>query len=84
MSMLAKSLSGHDKGQYYVIVREEKEYVYLADGRNRSVLAPKKKNRKHIQIVKNLPEELRDLITQPLSDTEVKRVLKLWRKSQDA
>ena len=46
---LAFSKAGHDKGKLYLIVREEGERVWLADGRTRGVLAPKEKNRKHIQ-----------------------------------
>ena len=30
---LVRSLAGHDKGTYYIIVREDAHYVYLADGR---------------------------------------------------
>ena len=29
---LALSLAGHDKGHYYVILREEGDFVYVADG----------------------------------------------------
>ena len=46
---LAFSRAGHDKGKLYLIVRQEGERVWLADGRTRSVHDPKKKNRKHIQ-----------------------------------
>ena len=46
---LAFSRAGHDKGKLYLIVRQEGERVWLADGRTRSVQDPKKKNRKHIQ-----------------------------------
>ena len=46
---LAFSKAGHDKGKLYLIIREEGERVWLADGRTRGVLSPKKKNRKHIQ-----------------------------------
>ena len=46
---LAFSKAGHDKGKLYLIIREEGERVWLADGRTRSVQDPKKKNRKHIQ-----------------------------------
>ncbi len=49
---MAVSLAGHDKDKIYLIVGEEKEYVYLADGRIRTCNNPKKKNRKHIQIIK--------------------------------
>ena len=46
---LAFSKAGHDKGKLYLVIREEGERVWLADGRTRGVLAPKKKNGKHIQ-----------------------------------
>ena len=46
---LAFSKAGHDKGRLYLIVRQEGERVWLADGRTRSVQDPKEKNRKHIQ-----------------------------------
>lgn len=46
---LAFSRAGHDKGKLYLIVRQEGERVWLADGRTRSVQDPKEKNRKHIQ-----------------------------------
>lgn len=49
---MAISLAGHDKNQIYLIVKEESEYVYLADGKSRTCKNPKKKNRKHIQIIK--------------------------------
>lgn len=49
---MAISLAGHDKNQTYLIVGEENEYVYLADGKNRTCKNPKKKNKKHIQIIK--------------------------------
>ena len=46
---LAFSKAGHDKGRLYLIIGQEGERVWLADGRTRGVLSPKKKNRKHIQ-----------------------------------
>ncbi|MBD5552074.1 MAG: hypothetical protein HDQ96_13035 [Lachnospiraceae bacterium] len=49
---MAGSLAGHDRDKIYLIVGEEKEYVYLADGKTRTCQNPKKKNKKHIQIIK--------------------------------
>lgn len=51
--MFAFSKSGHDKGRMYLIIGEDDEYVYLADGRIRTVDNPKKKKKKHIQPVKS-------------------------------
>ncbi len=49
---LAYSLLGHDKGKVYLIVQEDKDFVYLADGDVRTIAQPKKKNKKHIQVIK--------------------------------
>lgn len=48
---LATSKAGHDKDRLYMIVGEEGECVYLCDGRPRGVEHPKKKKKKHIQII---------------------------------
>ena len=63
--MFAISKAGHDKGQMYVIIREEGEFAYLVDGRIRTTDHPKKKKKKHLQMVKtdldeNLLEKIRN------------------------
>ena len=78
---LATSKAGHDKDRLYMIVGEEGECVYLCDGRLRGVEHPKKKKKKHIQIIhssaqdtliqlikQNLPEE-RDEIDRQIRNT---------------
>ena len=50
--MLAKAKAGHDKDQLYVIIKVEPEYVYLADSLEEGTRRIKKKNRKHIQVIK--------------------------------
>ena len=75
--MLAISRAGHDKENVYVIIEEDDEYVYLADGRNRTVSRPKKKNRKHIQIIKKVQME------KPQGgyrDLEIKRTIKMYQE----
>ena len=49
--MFAKAKAGHDKNCIYVIISVNDEYVYLADGGKRLVSCPKKKNRRHVQII---------------------------------
>ena len=44
-----RSLAGHDKNQYFIIVSDEGEYVTMANGTTRKVDDPKRKNKKHIQ-----------------------------------
>ncbi|MEZ3487623.1 MAG: KOW domain-containing RNA-binding protein [Lachnospiraceae bacterium] len=49
--MLARSKAGHDAGKIYVIIDVDDTYVYLADGHIRTLDRPKKKKKKHVQII---------------------------------
>ena len=70
--MLAKSKAGHDKEKVYVIYDVDETYVYLVDGRIRLLENPKRKKRKHVQvIVKN-----HDVTN--IDDVGIKRILKLF------
>ena len=65
---LATSKAGHDKDRLYMIVGEEGECVYLCDGRLRGVEHPKKKKKKHIQIIhSSVQDTLIQIIKQNLS-----------------
>lgn len=77
---LAISKSGHDKDKLYVIVSEDKEYVYLADGVIKSVSKPKKKNKKHIQIISHIPTEVEAVLKTEngFHDLDIKRAIKLY------
>ncbi|MCM1124939.1 MAG: hypothetical protein NC429_00565 [Lachnospiraceae bacterium] len=52
IGMFAVSKAGHDKGRMYLIVGEDETTVDLADGRIRTLENPKKKKKKHVQVVK--------------------------------
>ena len=54
--MLAYSLAGHDKGSLYYIVKADEKFVWLSDGKLKDTASPKRKNRKHIQVIKKAPE----------------------------
>lgn len=56
--MLAKSIAGHDQNQIYVIIREEGDFLFLCDGRLKTVDKLKRKNKKHVQLIKDIPDEL--------------------------
>ncbi len=47
---VVKSLAGHDRNSYFVAVGIEERYAYIADGRERKLESPKKKNIKHLSV----------------------------------
>lgn len=73
----ARSLAGHDKGRYFIILEEDGEYVALADGKHRTVSKPKRKKKKHIQLgTEPLLTEL------PPADEAIRESLKRYKRSQ--
>lgn len=75
----ATSKAGHDKQKLYVILRVEAEYVYLCDGKYKTLSAPKKKRMKHIQVIHRKVNEnlLRKLsLGETVFDEEIKYEIK--------
>ena len=82
---LASSKAGHDKNKIYVIVKEDTEYVWLADGKIKTVEKPKKKRKKHIQVIKySNNAEIKNALSEgkKVSDLELVMVLKAYKKQQ--
>ena len=81
VGFLAYSLSGHDQNKIYAIIKEEKDYVWLVDGEIRTLDKPKKKNKKHIQIIKtNKVDEILSMHDFSVSNEAIKRAIKLYIK----
>lgn len=74
----AKSLAGHDRNQIYMVVRSDQRFLYLANGTTKTLGAPKKKNRSHLQLIKRLPSEVTDCLLHEITDTAIKRAIKLY------
>lgn len=74
VGMLARSKAGHDKGHVYVIFGVDEAYVYLVDGAIRTTEKPKKKKKKHVQLICEKHE------IQSIDDVGIKRILKLFDK----
>ena len=74
VGMLVRSKAGHDKGHVYVIYNIEEAYVYLVDGTIRTIAKPKKKKKKHVQIILEKHE------LSNIDDVGIKRILKLFDK----
>ena len=78
--MLARSLAGHDRNTLYLICRIEGDFVYLCDGRLKKWENPKKKNCRHIQIIKQIPGELEEWRGEVLKNEEIRAILKKYEE----
>ena len=76
----AKSLSGHDRNQIYLIKEKDEKFVYLVNGTTKVLASPKKKSAKHIQIIKNVPINVTDILSEEFTDISIKRAVKTYRK----
>ena len=75
----AKSLSGHDRNQIYLIKEKDEKYVYLVNGTTKMLADPKKKSIKHIQLIKHIPTEVQEVLSGRVTDLEIKRAVKLYK-----
>lgn len=76
--MLARSKAGHDAGRVYVITGADNAYVYLVDGKIRMLDRPKKKKKKHVQVIFD-KYDITDV-----DDVKIKRILKEWNKEEES
>ena len=79
----AKSLSGHDKDQIYLILGKEERFAYLADGKSHTRERPKKKNEKHYQVIKRIPDEIRMRLegNEPLGNEQIRLAVRDYKRS---
>ena len=51
ISDVVLSTAGRDQGQLFYCVATDDQFVWLADGKGRTLDKPKRKKRKHVQLV---------------------------------
>jgi ribosomal protein L14E/L6E/L27E len=51
------SKSGRDKGYFLVVIGEDDKFLYVADGKERPLEKPKRKNPKHLVFTNTVLEE---------------------------
>lgn len=77
--LFAISTKGHDTGAVYVVLSEDDDYVFLADGKHRKVNNPKRKKKKHIKccganrISEYISEET------PITDGRLRRAIRNFK-----
>ncbi len=81
---LARSLSGHDKNQVYLVWKKEERFAWLVNGTTHTIERPKKKNTKHFQIIKNIPENVRKRLKEkePLTDVTIRQAVRAYEREK--
>ena len=51
ISDVVVSTKGRDQGQWFYVIAEDQTYLFLANGKDRTLDKPKRKKRKHVQKV---------------------------------
>ena len=75
------SKCGRDKGNAFVVIETRHEYLYLVDGKLRTLDKPKKKKIKHVQPVNhviNLAEMESSIGGRALQDADIRKELKAF------
>ena len=81
----ARSLAGHDKGEIFIILSEQAGIALVADGKGRSLETPKRKNKKHLQVIRHTVDvELHEKLESghPVRNEDIKRAIKLYCASE--
>ena len=75
------SKAGRDVGKCYIIVRlDDKGYAFVANGTDKKLAAPKRKNIKHLAPSGDVSEAIRDKLLQEkqVFDSEIKSALRAY------
>ena len=83
---LGRSLKGHDKNHVYVIYEETDDGYYLVNGTTKTVSKPKKKNKIHVQLIKNLPESVEAILrtVESIDDETARKVVDTYNRYIDS
>ncbi len=79
---LVKSLAGHDKNQFFIVISVKDGFLYLADGDLRRVEKPKKKNLRHCVLVKENPV-IRTSKDIGVANAEIRKCIKEFLNKED-
>lgn len=78
------SKAGRDKGNYYIVMEVEEDYVLLADGVSKRLDHLKKKKIKHLQPTNDVINEIGQRIRQhlKLTNLEIRQSLEKYQKPE--
>lgn len=76
--------AGREKGNAFIVTKVALPYVFLADGKLRTLSKPKKKKIMHIQITNTIDNDINDKITNEsyILDAQIRKALKKYYLSE--
>lgn len=77
---IAISTSGHDLSEVYVMFQCSQEDVLLANGKNRTIAKPKRKNPKHVTIVSCKDSKLEEMLMKCCNDEMIRQTVLYYKK----
>ena len=74
---VVRSKAGRDKGDFFIVLAMDGDYVYMANGELRKVDQPKKKKLKHLQGTEQVSEFIINKLSQgnKVTNSEVRKAL---------
>lgn len=80
----AKSKTGHDCSEIYVIIKCDDEYAYLVNGKTKPLDKPKKKKLKHIQFIDYMePVIIEKINNNLLNNEDIKKAIKNYKAGKN-
>lgn len=76
---VVRAIAGREKNEIFVILKIENNFAYLINGKSRPLECPKKKNFRHLQMLKSNS----DLNLNLINNCDVIKYLKDYIKSSD-
>ena len=76
-SNIVKSIAGRDAGSLFFVLATEGDFLLLADGKRRRVETPKRKRRKHVELVEEGSGPVADKIrsSEKITNSELRKAL---------
>ena len=78
LGSIVQSLAGRDKGNLFIVVGVDENYVYLVDGDIRKIENPKRKKIKHVELTRHFDNNIAERIAKKnkITNQDIKRVIK--------
>lgn len=77
LGQVVESITGRDAKTIYLVVGINGRSVFLSNGRERSIMKPKKKNIRHVKVYERISEAVADklLANQKVTDEAIRQAI---------